>query len=206
MIWQDTERQRAAAQPGKRAHSWEVRHAGLLGLKYLVAVRKDLFAVQANEGYITESSIYSVVQGPNLLKDALDVAILGLRDTDDDVRGVAASALLPILPELVHGLPSEDFLELLDVIYLCLSDLKDDLSSSVGNVMDLLAGLIRFPLVLELLQEPEKGCVSHRLRTARLARCPANQRIAFITDGALPNSFRGFIPFSDTRSRVYGSP
>ena len=160
MIRQDTERQRAAAQPGKRAHSWEVRHAGLLGLKYLVAVRKDLFAARTSEGdAIGNNDTESVTDRRRLLKDVLDVAILGLRDTDDDVRGVAASALMPVLSELVQRLPSTDLLELLDVIYLCLSDLKDDLSSSVGNVMDLLAGLIRFPLVLELLQDPQKGCV-----------------------------------------------
>ena len=58
-------------------------------------------------------------------------------DRDDDVRAVAASCLSPVAGHLVDRLP--DTLErVLNVLWSCLSDMKDDLSSSVGAVMDLL--------------------------------------------------------------------
>lgn len=60
-----------------------------------------------------------------------------LGDKDDDVRAVAASCLLPVAGHLVEQIP--DMLEqVLVVLWHCLSDMKDDLSSSVGAVMDLL--------------------------------------------------------------------
>ena len=60
-----------------------------------------------------------------------------LGDRDDDVRSVAASCLLPVAAYLVERLP-EELGRVLAVLWSCLSDMKDDLSSSVGGVMDLL--------------------------------------------------------------------
>lgn len=60
-----------------------------------------------------------------------------LGDSDDDVRSVAASCLLPITRRFVEQLP-EDLPRVLAILWMCLGDMKDDLSSSVGAVMDLL--------------------------------------------------------------------
>lgn len=60
-----------------------------------------------------------------------------LGDRDDDVRSVAANCLLPVATHLVRQLPERLSL-VLAVLWSCLSDMKDDLSSSVGAVMDLL--------------------------------------------------------------------
>ena len=60
-----------------------------------------------------------------------------LRDKDDDVRSAAAATLAPIADLIVGNLPVE-LQEIVTVIWDCLGDLKDDLSSSVGAVMDLL--------------------------------------------------------------------
>jgi TATA-binding protein-associated factor len=77
-----------------------------------------------------------------------------LGDRDDDVRAVAASCLLPVAGHLVEHVP--DTLDrVLAVLWGCLSDLKDDLSSSVGAVMDLLGFttyLGKFVYVLTLIQ------------------------------------------------------
>lgn len=60
-----------------------------------------------------------------------------LRDRDDDVRSAAAATLSPITEAFVNRLPAE--LELIvGVLWECLGDLKDDLSSSIGGVMNLL--------------------------------------------------------------------
>ena len=57
-------------EPVERNHVWEVRHAGLLGIKYEVAVRHDLFDAELK----TEES---GVASQNVLQDVVDAAILG---------------------------------------------------------------------------------------------------------------------------------
>ena len=117
-------------QPGQRAYVWEVRHAGLLGIKYEVAMRVDVLGVE-----------------DDMLADVLDVAQLGLRDDDDDVRAVAAAMLLPITRNLVaHQLARMP--ALLDQLWTCVGARRDDLSSSAASVMDLLAALIAQPDVV----------------------------------------------------------
>ncbi|KAI0654791.1 SNF2 chromatin remodeling protein [Cubamyces menziesii] len=119
----------------EKGHVWEVRHAGLLGIKYEVAVRSDLVSLD-----IPEANSMEVDDGKEVLRGVVDAAVLGLGDRDDDVRSVAASCLLPVATYLVERLP-EELPRVLAVLWSCLSDMKDDLSSSVGAVMDLLGTL-----------------------------------------------------------------
>ena len=88
-----------------------------------------------------------------ILRDVVDATVLGyasllvcretpdtfhrLGDRDDDVRSVAASCLLPVAGHLVAQLP-EELSRVLAVLWSCLRDMRDDLSSSVGAVMELL--------------------------------------------------------------------
>lgn len=74
-----------------------------------------------------------------------------LRDRDDDVRSAAAATLSPIADALVSSLPAE-LQQVVDVLWECLGDLKDDLSSSVGGVMDLLGEFS--PWGVELVDRP----------------------------------------------------
>lgn len=53
------------------------------------------------------------------------------------MRSVAASCLLPVAGHLVTQLP-EELSRVLAVLWSCLRDMRDDLSSSVGAVMELL--------------------------------------------------------------------
>lgn len=135
------------AKKDDRNHVWEVRHAGLLGIKYEVAVRSDLFEAPKDEE--------SDEAGRAILTGVVDAAVLGyinflgrrrsrflnvflrLSDRDDDVRAVAATCLLPVASHLVERLP-DSLDRVLAVLWTCLRDMKDDLSSSVGAVMDLL--------------------------------------------------------------------
>ncbi|THH06208.1 hypothetical protein EW145_g4240 [Phellinidium pouzarii] len=133
-----------------KQHVWEVRHAGLLGIKYEVAVRADLVEdrsvkVEGDDG---------LTSGKEVLRGVVDAAVLGLGDSDDDVRSVAASCLLPITVQLVEQLP-EDLPQVLAVLWACLRDMKDDLSSSVGAMMDLLGNLVGHNKVIEILANPE---------------------------------------------------
>ena len=60
-----------------------------------------------------------------------------LKDSDDDVRAVAASILIPIADYFVTN-SSHKIPELVIVLWDCLKDLKDDLTASTASVMDLL--------------------------------------------------------------------
>ncbi|CAI2172682.1 1119_t:CDS:10 [Funneliformis geosporum] len=123
---------------------WEVRHAGMLGLKYAVAVRKDLVNM--------------------MLDGTVGAVILGLKDSDDDVRAVAASILIPIADSFV-SLSYNKIPEIVSVLWDCLKDLKDDLTASTASVMDFLAKLFSFPSVLEYMRHAAASDPSHSLTT-----------------------------------------
>uniref|UniRef100_A0A3Q2YQE6 B-TFIID TATA-box binding protein associated factor 1 n=1 Tax=Hippocampus comes TaxID=109280 RepID=A0A3Q2YQE6_HIPCM len=104
---------------------WEVRHGGLLGIKYALAVRQDLISV--------------------LLPRLLPAITVGLQDLDDDVRAVAAAALIPVVEGLVQLLPNKvPFI--INTLWDALLDL-DDLTASTNSIMTLLSSLLTYPQV-----------------------------------------------------------
>ena len=113
---------------------WEVCHGGMIGLRYLVAVRSDL-----------------LVEDERLMGGVVEAVMKGLADYDDDVRAVSAATLNPIAKEFVTLRPTSLGV-LINIVWECLSDLRDDLSASTGFVMDLLAKLCSFPEVLEAMR------------------------------------------------------
>jgi TATA-binding protein-associated factor len=64
-----------------------------------------------------------------------------MRDTDDDVRSVAASTLLPITDTLAAALPQAELAALLNTLWDCLTEDTDELGSSTAAIMDLLGEL-----------------------------------------------------------------
>jgi TATA-binding protein-associated factor len=115
--------------------AWQPCHGGILGMRYLVAVRNDL-----------------LLEEPDLLDGVLEAVMRCLEDEDDDVRAVSAATLIPIAKEIVTTRP-EILDHLILIVWSCLSNLSDDLSSSTGSVMDLLATLCSFPEVLEAMKK-----------------------------------------------------
>lgn len=107
---------------------WQVRHGGMLGLKYVVAVRRDLAEL--------------------ILPQVLPAIIRGLQDLDDDVRSISAGSLLPIA-EATARLQPQLMPDILTILWDTLTDL-DDLSASTTSIMNLLAEFYSFPSVLEL--------------------------------------------------------
>ncbi|XP_062319885.1 TATA-binding protein-associated factor 172 [Osmerus eperlanus] len=104
---------------------WEVRHGGLLGIKYALAVRQDL--VKA------------------LLPRVLPAITEGLQDLDDDVRAVAAASLIPVVEGLVQLLPNKvPFI--VNTLWDALLEL-DDLTASTNSIMTLLSSLLTYPQV-----------------------------------------------------------
>ncbi|XP_075232109.1 TATA-binding protein-associated factor 172-like isoform X2 [Lycorma delicatula] len=116
---------------------WEARHGGLLGLKYLLAVRQDLMET--------------------LLPIAFPSALTGLSDEVDDVGAVAASSLIPVASTLVSKLPHE-----IPVIVKCLWDLladQDELAAACNSFMGLLAALLNIPATKDMIS-PDQLVVS----------------------------------------------
>jgi TATA-binding protein-associated factor len=67
---------------------WAICHGGMIGLRYLVAVRNDLLLT---DGHLIDGVIEAVMKG--------------LGDLDDDVRSVSAATLIPIAKEFVNLRP-----------------------------------------------------------------------------------------------------
>lgn len=114
---------------------WAVCHGGMIGLRYLVAVRNDL-----------------LLKDSDLIDGVIRAVMKGLGDFDDDVRSVSAATLIPIAKEFVNLRP-EALDGLINIVWECLSNLGDDLSASTGQIMDLLAKLCSFPEVLEAMKK-----------------------------------------------------
>lgn len=101
---------------------WQVRHGGLLGLKYMlaIAVQKDMVE--------------------ELLPEALPWIIKCLKDDDDDVRGLAAASLLPV-SQVLGTRYQKEALTVLQYLWDILLD-PDDLTASTNSVMSLLCSLV----------------------------------------------------------------
>lgn len=115
-------------------HIWAICHGGMVGLRYVVAVRKDL-----------------LLQHNNMIDGVISAVMKGLADNDDDVRSVSAATLIPMAKEFVAMRPSS-LDGLINIVWESLSSLGDDLSASTGKIMDLLAILCSFPQVLEAMK------------------------------------------------------
>ncbi|KAI0902573.1 hypothetical protein F4806DRAFT_491044 [Annulohypoxylon nitens] len=113
---------------------WPVCHGGMVGLRYVVAVRKDL-----------------LLQHNDMIDGIVEAVMKGLSDNDDDVRSVSAATLIPIAQEFVN-LKSAALNGMINIVWESLSSLGDDLSASTGKIMDLLATLCSFPAVLEAMK------------------------------------------------------
>ncbi|KIY00038.1 uncharacterized protein Z520_04676 [Fonsecaea multimorphosa CBS 102226] len=119
---------------GLKLPIWEVCHGGMIGLRYFVAVRKDL-----------------LFRHSNLLDGVVSAVMHGLSHADDDVKSVSAATLIPIAEELTTMRP-DALGQLISVVWECLLEMQDDLSASTGAVMDLLATLCSHHEILEAMR------------------------------------------------------
>ncbi|XP_035221382.1 TATA-binding protein-associated factor 172-like [Stegodyphus dumicola] len=101
---------------------WEARHGGLLGLKYILSVRKDMNSFMI----------------PLVFQPVCEC----LKDNVDDVSAVAAAALVPVTSTIVNTLP-EKIPSVIASLWDALLDL-DDLTVSTSSILQLLASLLSF--------------------------------------------------------------
>jgi len=113
---------------------WEASHGGMLGLRYFVSIRTDILSSK-----------------PELLDDVVKMVLHGLKESDDDVQAVAAATLTPITEQFVK-LKRETIKTIISTIWDSLTRLKDDLSASIGAVMDLLSKLCIHSEIMDLIK------------------------------------------------------
>lgn len=110
---------------------WEVRHGGLLGIKYMLVVRDDLMQT--------------------FLPITINNILAGLFDQVDDVGAVAASTLIPIASSLPKLLSLEQVSSIVKMLWDLLLD-QDELTSACNSFMGLLAAILSLPDAYQWLQ------------------------------------------------------
>ncbi|KAJ8683684.1 hypothetical protein QAD02_019476 [Eretmocerus hayati] len=103
---------------------WEARHGALLAIKYLLAVRKDL--------------------RDEILPPAFPAIMKGLSDSVEDVGAMAASALIPVAPDLPRLLEPAQLESIVLRLWQLLKE-QDDLASACISFMGLLASILSLP-------------------------------------------------------------
>jgi TATA-binding protein-associated factor len=99
---------------------WEVRHAGLIGLKYWMGVRTDLVGDVLVDEAGGETGIFKAI-------------IVGLGDNDDDVRAVSSTTLLPVTGILMDLLKAERVYQGIVVLLWDCLNVLDDLTSATTS-------------------------------------------------------------------------
>lgn len=121
---------------------WEVRHGGILGIKYFVVVREDLIKV-----YL-----------PIIIKDVRE----GLLDSVDDVSSVSASTLVPIASHLPKLLSPKQVSEIVKMLWDLLLD-QDELAAASNSFMGLLAAILSLPNAAQWIEMEEMENLIPRL-------------------------------------------
>lgn len=104
-----------------KQNEWEVRHGGLLGLKYMLVVREDLLQT--------------------FLPITINDILMGLFDSVDDVGAVAATTLTPIASWLPRLLAKEQVSSIVKMLWDLLLD-QDELTSACNSFMGLLSAIL----------------------------------------------------------------
>ncbi|XP_059619603.1 TATA-binding protein-associated factor 172 [Phlebotomus argentipes] len=121
---------------------WEVRHGGLLGIKYLLVVREDLLQ--------------------NILPALINDILMGLFDQEDDVGAVAAATLIPIASWLPKLLKPMEVSRIVKMLWDLLLD-QDELTSASNSFMGLLAAILSLPNASNWIQMESMSVLVPRL-------------------------------------------
>lgn len=125
-----------------KQRDWEVRHGGVLGIKYFLVVRVDLIST-----YL-----------PLIIKDVLN----GLLDSVDDVSSVSASALIPIASHLPKLLSHKQVSAIVKMLWDLLMD-QDELAAASNNFMGLLAAILSLPNASQWIEMEQMDSLIPRL-------------------------------------------
>ncbi|KAH8347377.1 hypothetical protein KR059_009857, partial [Drosophila kikkawai] len=123
-------------------NEWEVRHGGLLGLKYVFVVREELL--------------------PVYLPLSINNILIGLLDVVDDVGAVAAATLIPVSSWLPKLLTPPQVSSIVKMLWDLLLD-QDELTSACNSFMGLLAAILCLPKASSWVQMEPMATLVPRL-------------------------------------------
>lgn len=121
---------------------WEVRHGGLLGIKYVMVVREDLLQT--------------------CLPMTINHILAGLFDHVDDVGAVAASTLIPIASWLPKLLTAAQVSSIVKILWDLLLE-QDELTSACNSFMGLLSAILSLPDASKWIQMEPMAVLIPRL-------------------------------------------
>lgn len=164
---------------------WEVRHGGILGIKYMVVVREDLIQTFL----------------PLIIKDILN----GLLDKADDVSAVSALALIPIATQLPKLLSPKQVSYILSLVWDLLVEHQDELSSACNSFMGLLAAILSLPNSSQWIEMESMSLLIPRLwpflsHSTSSVRRSTLQTLKKLTDNTSITKVEGN-PFSPAQSQ-----
>lgn len=153
---------------------WEVRHGGVLGIKYMAVVREDQIGKLL----------------PFVIKDILN----GLLDAVDDVGAVSAAALIPIAAYLPKLLSEQQVSAIVKMLWDLLLD-QDELASACNSFMGLLAAILSLPNAHQWIKmEPMDKLIprlwpflSHPTSSVRRSTLQTLKRLTDETHNAIKN-------------------
>uniref|UniRef100_A0A1A9V2J1 TATA-binding protein-associated factor 172 n=1 Tax=Glossina austeni TaxID=7395 RepID=A0A1A9V2J1_GLOAU len=125
-----------------KQNEWEVRHGGLLGLKYVFVVQEKLL--------------------PTYLPQTISDILMGLFDGVDDVGAVAASTLIPVASWLPQLLSPTQVSSIVKMLWDLLLD-QDELTSASNSFMGLLAAILCLPNASSWIQMEPMSTLVPRL-------------------------------------------
>ncbi|XP_050546449.1 TATA-binding protein-associated factor 172 [Daktulosphaira vitifoliae] len=169
-------------------NDWTTRHGGLLGLKYLLVVRKDLIE--------------------KILHKTFPYISKALMDTVDDVSAVAAATLIPIV-ENVMNCNDAWVSDIIAILWKMLA-VQDDLTASCNNFMTLLAALFSLPSAKLLTNEPVLqvlprlwSFLSHNATQVRLATIKSLITLTSAPQLAFSDSLENIKLLQDTMKLIF---
>lgn len=164
---------------------WEAKHGGMLGIRYFVSVRTDVLLLHSE---LLDSVVYMVLHC--------------LKESEDDVQSVAALTLAPIANEFVKT-KRETIRSLLEVVWDCLSNFEDDLSASIGSVMDLLSKLCTHKEVIEIMQSEATQNTSNSFETLVPKLFPFLRHSITNVRKATLNTIMEFLSIDDQSTKLW---
>ncbi|KAH8874281.1 TATA-binding protein-associated factor [Schistosoma japonicum] len=132
-------------------NSWMIAHGGLLGIKYLLAARKDL--KDSLLPHVTPCLISRLFGIPITIHtqsvsqprhNPLTLNVINAVSDDEDMRAAAASALLPIVDAVwIESLSQYEYNLFVNHVWSLIHNTPSDLSPSTGPVLSLVCALTK---------------------------------------------------------------
>ena len=145
--------QQQQQQSSSENSSWEIRHSGIMVLKYVIASIaaklnvQELLTYHLNVNKTEAKAQVDQLNGYSKLNTIMKINYLNilkcLQDEDDDVRHAASASLESISKLLSYLLNSSDLERLIRTLIEVLGNI-DELSTSCSNIMCLLSNLLTY--------------------------------------------------------------